>query len=341
MKKVGMILLSGLLLVGFTGCTQSTSSQTTSTLTEGEVNPYFHKNEELLGKLRELEQDVEDYRYINETSRMLDMRFDYETTRTTMSSFYASTRSLSEINYSNFIENPIIQKMDKELIPGLVDFIKEVEQEDKDLSCKSKVIGGHSITMYPLHLNREESGTMRGESQLQIDFNSVILDGALFKQIQEGVKNEEYVVLEPIIGGNQELIQVCTPFYLEPKVFYTDSNDSLYYRSQPEIGYQLYTKNNELTKIRIIIRKLESDTIPTTYFKPVTTWTEDLWGMNDIEIQGIEEMLNQVSNSIISKDKGTIGTYKYAIQSTDHTESYNRKNVKLYYTEIVISPQTK
>ena len=339
MKKVGMMLLSGLLLLGFTGCNKATSGATTTTMITEEANPYFHKNEELLDKLSELGKEVEAYMNADEENRTLSISFNYGSRREALPSLYASGTSLSEVNYNDFIENSIIQKIDKELMPGLISFIKEVEQEDKDLSCKSKIIGDYSVTMSPLHWGEEESAFMYGESQLQIKFNIVVLDHPLFKQIQDGVKDEGYIVLEPIIGGDQELLQVCTPFFIESKVFYTGLDNSTYYRAQPEISYQLYTKDNKLTKIRIILRKLESDIIPTTYFKPVATWGKGLWGMNDIEIQGLEEMINQVSNSIVSKDKGTIGDYKYTIQSRDYTESYNRKNVKLYYTEIVISPQ--
>lgn len=182
MKKVGMILLCGLLLVGFTGCNKATSKAIISTMITKEANPYFHKNEELLDKVNALGKEVDAYMSTDDTSKALSLNFGYDSQTETIASLYVNSTSLSGVSYSDFIENPIIQKVDKELIPGLIDFIKEVEQEDKDLSCKTKIIDNHVMTMYPFHLYEEDLDTGYEGSALQISFNPVVLDDPLFKQ---------------------------------------------------------------------------------------------------------------------------------------------------------------
>lgn len=338
MKKVGMILLSGLLLVGFTGCNKATSKALISTMITKEANPYFHKNEELLDKLNELGKEVDAYMNIDEASRKLSMNFNYALGRDVIPSLNVGNTGLLGVSYSDFIDNSIIQEIDKELMPGLIDFIKEVEQGDKNLFSKSKIIEGHSVTIHPTFMNKEKNTYKDVEGQLQISFNPIILDNALFKQIQDGVKNEDYMVLKPIVGGNKELIQVCTPVFNNGETFYEDQEQISYYRVEPQINYQLYTKDEELKKIRIIIKKLESNTIPTTYFEPITTWMKNLWGTNNIDMQGVEEVLHKVSVGIVPKEEGTIGNYSYTIGSTGYNESYNQEQDKVYYIEVVISP---
>lgn len=207
----------------------------------------------------------------------------------------------------------IIDYLEAEVLPGIKGFLEEMST----LEPKATVINNSIIACYPAESSNH--GGRNSWGQVKVIFRVDKLIDPFYGKLTSAVNHEQFVIGQPIVGGQKQGIEISTPAYIE-RLGYWDYDDitgeNQYYFSKPSISYQLFVAEEALDKIRVIVRKYEAEeTIDTDYFEALEIWLQDEWQAGQEDLETLDMLIQKCATGDVQPLKGDTATYTYKYQT--------------------------
>ena len=346
-KKLAWTLLGSILL---TGCsTYQEVDVTTTTYSEEQPSSITYGKEE--------DEEVNSQAYyrfddtiLTQTKKVADAFNEKDN-----DNYYADSSGFRlEIYEEMFKENHVkpeesewAERLD-EIFPGIQDFMKKVSAEQMHIAPQHIVIQNATIKIKPAHLYKdvEAIGYNGSSSYMEIQNEPLILVDEYFKQLAQVVPKDKFVVHRPYVMGETQLLRFSTPSLGERKyvTVYNEQGkiDTTYYEDKA-VGYQLFIEDNKIQKIRVIFNKIQDEEIDFSYFEPLLSWCENEWGMQENELEQVNELVEQVIEGKKGSNKGNFGNYEYSYRAKLNNKLKNevidQSEYKEMSIELVIEPK--
>lgn len=309
MKKWACLIGAGLMLVG---CGKSVSIQNLEIKVEEEQyqERVYSRDEEEVTQLKAFSNKLADQ--------------------------YPNYHRGGESGHYLYLQNEIVQQMGvplsesiygqelEAIYPGILEFIKSIENETTDKRPKHIIIDNHCIRMVPMQLF-DQYYTYGMIDYLSIENNDVRLEDAYMKQLAQAVPKDHFVVYEPYITGPQKLLRFATPSFGTYNYIgeYTDNTytKGTTYYDEGGVAYQLYIAEDQVQKVRVMVEKLEGETLEQQYFDPLLVWCQDELGMNTDQLGQIQGLIDLAKEGGLTKKKGSVGDYLYSYKAFSYTDN--------------------
>lgn len=235
----------------------------------------------------------------------------------------------------------------EETLPGIRAFMEETESNQESKGPKSTIINNVIIKMSALHLFEGARNITYNMPYLSIRNTSTLFVNDYFKTLDQYVPKDQFVTSrEHYVAGDKEMLRFYTPafenrsYFLEYKDSDTDQIENAYYE-KGAVGYQLYTKDNSLEKIRVTLRKISNEEVETSYFNPLLEWCEKEWKMTGEELDQVKTLIEEVRTAKRGRHKGEFGNYTYTYKAAiNKNKEYwmTSSGLKETVVEFTISP---
>lgn len=299
--------------------------------------------------LREQRVEIHDYNCMNEnTAYEVDTHIKKVTQEIVekIDRYHQNPNSLGHVNYDSHSQGAltlkidsealmkpdpsieeILTQIDEEIMPGMVAFIEEVNQEKEDFNPKSKVFGRGIVITYPEGLREKvNQGYYTGDyhsAQLTIRVQPAIVKDTYTKELLNGLPKGLFTLSNMTQTEDKKLVEISTPSYLFPQATTVGEGESMQiYESKNAVNYQLFTEGDQLEKIRMIIRKNSTDQVNEHYLEPLYNWGQEAFKMSKEERVQLQAVVDELQDNSMKEGQGQIGTYRYHYKGIAEQEYY-------------------
>lgn len=326
MRKFSLLVLLGIFLVG---CSDQTINQemhnyrSSVTYDNANKNQFYEENESMHAARQEIKRAIEDYQnqaQKDENNIRIRYSSNEEFENKLIGVYY--TDLSSGVDYEKLLHNKVIQDINKELLPGVTEFITNIAAEKEKLAPQAMVTNNNWAIMYPIHLYGDDDMSYHGVP-LIIGINDIDIKDEYLKRLIEKVDATEFIVHEPVVSDEAVILQFSTPFY------YANTDDdivdnvkingqSLY--GGPNMSFRLYIKDSQLEEIHIVTKEIGSEFMTVEDLNAVIEWAKEEWQVDECTIEVLKNNFDLMLAGKLDNKKDTIGQlqYSYAVKSRNY-----------------------
>lgn len=325
MRKFSLLVLLGVFLVG---CSDQTINQemhnyrSSVTYDDANKDQFYGQNESMHTVRQQIKRAIEDYQnQLQENESNIRIRYsDEERENKNIEVYYLDLSS--GIDYEKLLHNKVIQDINKELLPGVTEFITKTADEKEKLAPQAMVTNNNWAIMYPIHLYGDDD-MFHYEAPLRMGINDVEIKDDYLKRLIDKADATKFIVHEPVVSDEAVILQLSTPFY------YAGVDDDMVGNIRingqslcggPNMSFRLYIKDEQLEEIHIVTKEVGSEFMTAEDLNAVIEWAKEEWQVDECTIEVLKNNFDLMLAGKLDNKKDTIGQlqYSYAVKSRNY-----------------------